>query len=66
LGRGGVCDGSAWIGLAAFMIINTHIIMIIYTFDVTGRSMRFDLQTISSSLSASNPFDLYVLTKVPQ
>jgi hypothetical protein len=63
LGRGGVCDGSAWIGLAAFMIINTHII---YTFDVTGRSMRFDLQTISSSLSASNPFDLYVLTKVPQ
>jgi hypothetical protein len=64
LGRGGVCDGSAWIGLAAFMIINTHII--IYTFDVTGRSMRFDLQTISSSLSASNPFDLYVLTKVPQ
>ena len=39
---------------------------VIYTFDVTGRSMRFDLQTISSSLSASNPFDLYVLTKVPQ
>jgi len=64
LGRGGVCDGSAWIGLAAFMIINTHII--IYKFDVTGRSMRFDLQTISSSLSASNPFDLYVLTKIPQ